>query len=666
MDVSVLKDIVVIFALSTAVNYLFTRIRVPTIIGYLLTGILAGPHLTGLIHSPHEIELMAEIGVVLLMFTIGLEFSLNHLLKIRRIVFVGGFIQLFLTVLVILLIARGYRAEWNEALFIGMLTALSSTAVVLKILQERSELTSNYGRTVLGILIFQDIILIPFLLVTPMLGGETSGPDGGWLLMLAKGIAIIGMIYVANRWLMPRLLRAIALTRNQELFLMSILLICLAVALLTSQLGLSLAFGAFLAGLMVSETEYSHNAFGHLIPFKDTFTSFFFVSIGMLLDLSYVADHLLLVLGTVVLVILVKTAIAGLTAMLLGHTFRGVVMVGIALSQVGEFSFILANLGREFEIISAMHYQLFLAVAIITVSVTPLQMIASKQIANQLLRLPIPKKLVEGLFPLPQIEIPNMSNHLVFIGKDSRALSLSVMAKSMSLKYISIVFDPDAARKRQLKGETVIYGDAVNEPILKKAHVDSAAIVVMSVGNLITSMAILEQIRRMNHRAYIFVRTRQVEDIEELYNLGANEVIPEEFETAIELFERVLNKLLIPRAQITSAVSKIRDDHYGIFLGKDEKGKPMTLLHEHINLEIAAVHIEAGMDVTGKSLHQLNFRKHFGVTLVAILRNGELIDHPGADTVFMAGDLAYIMGRPIQIAGALDRLSPREMNAADD
>jgi monovalent cation:H+ antiporter-2, CPA2 family len=571
MELTVLKDIVVIFALSTLVNYLFTRIRVPTIIGYLLTGIIAGPFLFGLISSPDEIKIMAEIGVVLLMFTIGLEFSLEHLYKIRKIVFLGGFLQIVLTIFITVLIVHSFHVSWKAALFTGFLTALSSTAVVLKILQERSELTSNYGRTVIGILIFQDIVLVPMLLFTPMLGGSDIGNQGQYLILMGKAAFIITLIFIGNRWLMPRVLRAIAMTKNQELFIMSILLVCLAVALLTASLGLSLAFGAFLAGLMVSESEYSHNAFGHLIPFKDTFASFFFVSIGILLDLDYVAHHLVLVLLTVLVVILIKSSIAGVTAFFLGHTFRGVIMVGIALSQIGEFSFILARVGIDYAIISRDIYQLFLAVAVITMSVTPLHMLASKRIANGLLKLPLPPGLVNGIFPLPEIHIPELKDHIVIIGKDSRALSLSKMAKSLNLPYVSIVFDPATARKRQQKGETVIYGDAVNDPILIKAHVDKAKIIVVSVGNLIPMRSILQHIRKLNNKAYVLVRTKHIEDIEELYHLGASQVIPEEFETAIELFERVLAGVHTPRKEINKIIGEIRDHHYGIFQDNEEQ-----------------------------------------------------------------------------------------------
>lgn len=656
MDFNILKDIVIIFALSTFVNFIFTKIKIPTIIGYLITGIVAGPHLLGLIHSPHEIELMAEIGVIILMFTIGLEFSLNHLMKIRNIVFFGGFLQLVATAGITMLFAKLYDMTWASALFIGFLTALSSTAVVLKILQDRSELTSNYGRTVLGILIFQDIILIPLILFTPLLGGEVVDFSNTVLILLLKTIGIIAFVYVGNRWVMPKVLHMIALTKNQELFLMSILLFGLSVALLTSELGMTLAFGAFLAGLMISESDYSHNAFGNLIPFKDTFTSFFFVSIGMLLDLQFVVDNYKLVILTVILVISIKAIISGGTAFLLGHTFRGTVLVGLALSQVGEFSFLLAKTGLDYTIISDYYYQLFLAVAIITMSLSPLIIRIANPIADQLLKLPLPKWLVGGLFPLAEMEIPEFQNHLVFIGKDSRSLRLSMMAKYMNLPYVSIVFDPALVRKRQKKGDTVIYGDANNEPVLKKAHIGTAEIIVVSIGDLITSMSIIAKIRNLNKRAFIIARTRYVYDIQDLYKSGASQVIPEEFETAIGLFERVLKQLLIPKSEIESAITRIRDDNYGIFREKDPKAR-FSLSDEIPNIEIIALDVNDYPFFIDKTLKDINLRKIFGLTLVAIKRQQNIIENPGSHVVIAKDDIAYILGKPEQIAIAMETFS---------
>lgn len=651
MDLQILQDVVIIFALSTLVNFIFTKIKIPTLVGYLLTGIVAGPHLLKIINGTHQIELMAELGVIILMFTIGMEFSLKHLLKIRRIVFLGGFIQLSLTALITMFLARGYQMEWRGAIFIGFLSALSSTAVVLKILQNRSEVTSNYGRTVVGILIFQDIILVPMLLFTPLLKGEMTNIGDDLIALMIKAVLIIGFVYIGNKWLIPKILHLIAMTKNQELFLMSILLICLSVALLTSTLGITLAFGAFLAGLMISESEYSHNAFSNLIPFRDTFTSFFFVSIGMLLDLQFVVHNIEMVIITVILVILIKIIIAGFTAFLMGHNMHETILVGLALAQVGEFSFILAKMGTSYQIITDFYYQLFLAVAILTMSFSPLLILASNTIAKLMLKLPLPDFLVNGLFPLHQIEIPELSNHLILIGKDSRAINLSVMAKYKNIPYLSVVFDPAIVRKRQEKGESIIYGDAVNEPILYKAHVDTARIILISVGDLITAMAITEKVRAINKHAHIIVRTKHVEDIEELYNLGANEVIPEEFETSIDLFERILSNFLIPQNEINHTIAQIRDDHYGLFYDNEEK-KKLSLLKEIPNIEIAVLRVGDQSKLIDKTLAEIQLREKYGLTLVALNRDDQLNDQPKAGLSLKSGDIVYILGNHASIVNA--------------
>jgi monovalent cation:H+ antiporter-2, CPA2 family len=665
MEFTILRDIVIILALSTIVNLLFTKLKVPTILGYLLTGIIAGPHLLGLIHEQHNIDLMAEIGIVLLLFSIGLEFSLKHLLRIRRVVFFGGFVQVVFTALVFMFISFGNKIEWKSGLFIGFMAALSSSALVLKILQERSELTSNYGRTVLGILIFQDLMLVPLLLFSNFLGKNNSMNLSVELLsMLLKAVAIIGFVYVGNKWLLPKLLHVIALARNQELFMMCILLICMAIALFTSALGMSLAFGAFLAGLMVSESEYSHNAFGSLIPFKDLFSSFFFVSVGMLLDLGFVVQYFPLVAFTVIMIVIIKSIIAGGTGFLLGHTFKGTIMVGLALSQVGEFSFILAKIGLEKQIISPFYYQLFLAVAIITMALSPFVMKGSKPFAELLSKLPLPGIVVKGIFPLEEMEIPQLKNHLVIIGKDSSSIKLSIMAKYIKLPYISIIFDPVLAKERQNRGETVVYGDAINEPILLKAHVETADVVVISVGSLIASMTITEKVRSINKHASILVRAKDIDDIEQLFKLGADQVFPENFEIAIDMFGRILNKRLMPKKEVNLLLAKIRNENYGIFSERDDKGQ-LSLLDQMPNIEISAIDVDDDSIVIGKSVADIQLRKVIGVTLVAIKRGDQIIEHPTSKIVFQKRDIVYVLGNYEQSEAAVELFSSPNHNSDD-
>jgi CPA2 family monovalent cation:H+ antiporter-2 len=449
--------------------------------------------------------------------------------------------------------------SWQSGLFIGFLAALSSSALVLKLLQERSELTSNYGRTVLGILIFQDLLLIPLLLLGNLLADNSLNITKELIILTLKVIFIIGLLYAGNKWILPKLLHLIAMTKNQELFMMSIFLMCFSIALLTSKLGLSLAFGAFLAGLMISESDYSHNVFGNFLPIKDVFTSFFFVSIGMLLDISFVIDNFPLVILSVLLVIVLKCIIAAGTGFVLGHTLQGTVLIGLALSQVGEFSFILAKIGFDNTILDSFYYHLFLAVAVITMAAAPFLFYLAPPIVRILMRLPLPGFMINGLFPLKEIQLPDLRNHMVIIGKDASALKLSMMAKQNNLQHISIVFDPALAREKMNNGDMVLYGDAINEPILRKAHVDTADIVVISVGSIIPSMAIIEKVRHINKSAYIIVRAATIQNIEQLCKVGADQVLPEKLEIAIDMLNRVLVKRLLPQKEVNLILTNIRN-----------------------------------------------------------------------------------------------------------
>lgn len=653
MEVGILKDIVVIFALSTAVNLLFSRYKIPTVIGYLLTGVLAGPHLLSLVSGEHEIEILAEIGVALLLFTIGMEFSMKHLLRIRRIVFLGGFLQVFITAGVFFLVTKLYELDWKVGLFISFLAALSSSALVLKLLQERSELSSNYGRTILGILIFQDLLLVPLLLFTNILSDSSLDLSRELILLVIKAGGIILLVYVGNKWLLPKLLHLIALTKNQELFLMSIFLICFSIAMLTASLGMSIAFGAFLAGLMISESEYSHNAFANLLPFKDTFTSFFFVSVGMLLDINFIIDNPLLVVASVSMVILVKTIIAGSTGFILGHTFKGTVLVGLALCQVGEFSFILAKIGNETSILSDYFYQLFLAVAVVTMAATPFLMRLSAPLSNLLLQLPLPAFLVEGIFPLKEIAIPEMKNHLVIIGKDASAIKLSLMAQQFNFPHVSIVFDPTLAKEKMDKGDHVIYGDAVNEPILRKAHVDKAEVVVVSVGNTIPSMAIIEKIRFINQNTRILARAQRIQNVGSFYKLGADEVLPEKLELALDMFNRILTGKLYSTIEINQMLSKLRNIHLGEYFDKDTANKP-SIFDELTETTIRAISIATESIVINKSIKEINLRKKTGITILAIKRDGGIIEHPTPLTVLKKDDVVFVLGNSQQISQADD------------
>ncbi|NOR09912.1 MAG: potassium transporter KefB, partial [Desulfovibrionaceae bacterium] len=617
MEIVLLKDIVIIFALSIVVIFICHRIRVPVIVGFLLTGILAGPHGLGLVKAVHEVEILAEVGVMLLLFTIGIEFALERLLQIKKTVLIGGSLQVLLTFLATFVIARQIGQPFGESIFIGFLVALSSTAIVLKLIQERAEVDSPHGRTTLGILIFQDVIIVPMILITPLLAGATGNLAKTLLVLLAKGIGIILLVMVSARWIVPQVLYQVARTRNRELFLLSVVVICLAVAWITSSMGLSLALGAFLAGLIISESEYSHQALGNIIPFRDVFTSFFFVSIGMLLDVGFLFQRPGFIVLIALCVLVLKAIIAGSVTILLGFPLRTGILVGLALSQVGEFSFILSRTGIEYDLLAGNIYQVFLAVSVLSMAATPFIITLAPRLADIILRLPVPKKLISGFYPVAEMKVEGKKDHLVIIGFGVNGRNVARAAKVASIPYVIIEMNPETVRSEQAQGEPIYYGDATHEAVLQHANIKDARIVVAAINDPTATRRITEIVRRLNFKVHLIVRTRYLQEMKPLYELGADEVIPEEFETSVEIFTRVLAKYLIPRDEIERFVAEVRSHGYEMFRSLSKASASISDLKLQLHdVDISTFRIAQGSPLIGKTLAQMELRRRYGVSVV--------------------------------------------------
>ncbi|MCP4752647.1 MAG: potassium transporter KefB, partial [Proteobacteria bacterium] len=531
MEIPLLYDIVVIFGLSVVILFICHRLKVPAIVGFLLTGVLAGPYGLGLVKAVHEVEVLAEVGVVLLLFTIGMEFSLEKLLKIKKSVLLGGSFQVTTTLLISFFIVRHFGQPIGQSIFIGFLVSLSSTAIVLKLVQQRAEVDSPHGQATLGILIFQDIIIVPMILLTPMLAGTSVGTTESVLFLFAKGIGIIVLVIISAKWIVPQVLYHITRTRDQELFLLSIVIICLSIAWLTSSAGLSLALGAFLAGLIISESEYSHQAIGNMLPFRDVFTSFFFVSIGMLLDIAFFIQQPTTIVLIALAVLAVKSLIAAFAAVLLGFPLRTSILVGLALGQVGEFSFILSRTGIEHNLLSGELYQIFLAFSVLTMAATPFIINLAPRIADVVLKIPLPQKLKNGFSPVPEIEVPSQKDYLLIVGYGVNGRNLARAAGMVDIPYIIVEMNPETVRSEQAKGETIYYGDASQEAVLRHVNIKNAKIAVVAINDPPATRRITETIRRFNPKVHLIVRTRYLQEMKQLHDLGADDIIPEEFET---------------------------------------------------------------------------------------------------------------------------------------
>ena len=655
MNIPILTDILIIFGLAVVVLLLCHRLRIPTIVGFLFTGIVSGPYGLGLVKAVHEVEIFAEVGVVLLLFTIGIEFSLERLLQIRKSVLVGGSIQVLLTIGISFLLAVSFGLAAGEAVFIGFLVALSSTAIVLKLIQERAELDSPHGRTALGMLIFQDIAIVPMILLTPVLAGAGDTTGSAFLFLLAKGLGIVLIVVVLAKWVVARVLYEVAKTRNQDLFLLSIILMCLGIAWLTSKAGLSLALGAFLAGLVLSESEYSHHALGNILPFRDIFTTFFFVSIGMMLDFSILLRQPALLAALTLGVLLLKSVIASATTLMLGLPLRTAVLTGLAVSQIGEFSFILSRAGLENGLMLGDVYQMFLAVSILTMAATPFVLSGAPHLADVLVKLPWPKRLLSGFSPLPEQCDPELKNHLVIIGFGVNGRNLARAASVAGIPYVIVDMNPETVRREQNRGEPIIFGDATQEAVLHHTNIREAKTVVIAINDAPATRRITELVRRLNWKVHLIVRTRFLQEVKPLYELGADEVIPEEFETSVEIFTRVLTKYLIPREEIERLVAEIRADGYKMLRSLVLPAASLSDLSHHLHeIDLTAFRISAESPLSGKTLGQVDLRKRFGVTVVAIGRNSEILGNPGAETVIQPGDILFLLGAPENISRALN------------
>lgn len=654
MDGGIFGELIVVLALAVGIILLFRRLKLPGVLGFIIAGMLAGPHALGWVEKVETVELLAELGVIFLLFVIGMEFSLTKLASIGVTVFVGGSLQALLTIALVTGVGVLLGLRLPAAVFTGFLVTLSSTAIVLRILQEKGKMDAPFGRISAAILIFQDILVVPMMLITPMLAGKSSDVGADLLRLLGKMIVLLVGVYVGGRFAVPHLLRVVSKGRNKELFIITIVVLCFAAAWATQALGLSLALGAFFAGLIISETDQAYHATGIVQPFHELFMSFFFVSIGMLVDPALFAERPFAVIGLTLVVVLVKTFAAFLAVWVLRHPVNTALKCGIALFQVGEFAFVLAMSGINDGLLTHAHHQIFLAVSILTMALTPFALAKSDTITRKVFTVFLPRTLAGRLDSLMRVREESerserrvLKDHTVIIGFGLNGQNVARAAQSNRIRCVVLEEDPDLVERARSAGLQVVQGDATNEHVLEKAHVEQARVVVVAIADAQATRRIVSRVRS-HSSAYIIVRTRYVREIEANLAAGANEVIPEEFETSIEIFYRVLRKYLVPERTIQELVAHIRGDHYGMLRGSSLPAGTAPLPTK--DLEIATVPVDLGRSrVAGRSLAETDLPKNFGITVLAIRRNGQVVTNPGPGERILHGDLLYLLGSPSSI-----------------
>jgi monovalent cation:H+ antiporter-2, CPA2 family len=664
-DHSVLSNLLVIYTVSIAVVFLFHQFRLPSIAGFLVAGSLIGPHGLNLISDIGTVQVLAEIGVVLLLFTIGIEFSLRQLASLRRLLLVAAPIQVGGVVAIVWLGGVLAGLPGPQAIFWGFLLSLSSTAIVLKALAASGDSDSPHGRATIGILIFQDLAVVPMMLLTPILASPSEGALTSILWTVGKSVVVVGGIVAAAWYAVPRLLEHIVRSRSRELFLLTIIVMCLGIAWLTALGGLSLALGAFIAGLVISESEYSHQAIAEVLPFRDSFNSLFFVSIGILMDWRILLQYPGVVSGLLLVVLLVKFVSGAGAVLAAAIPPRAAVMTGIALAQVGEFSFILAQVGQANGLVSGEPYQIFLAVSVCSMIVTPFLMQLSPHLARQVEVIQRLRHWLPGLTTAHALEAEGrhlrIKDHVIIVGYGLNGRNLARVLSDTEVPYIALDLDGDTVRREAQHGLPLYYGDATNPTVLRHAKIEVARVLVIAISDPFMARRAVQLARSLNPKIHIVVRTRYLRELEELHQLGADDVVPEEFETSIEIFALVLRTYNMPQDFVMRKAEQVRREGYALL-----RRSELPELAHHLrggtlsDVEVETCRIEDDSPAAGKTIDQLALRPRTGTSIIAWTRSGVTESNPSVNITLLPGDIVVLLGTRNQIQRAMSLILVRE------
>jgi monovalent cation:H+ antiporter-2, CPA2 family len=647
---AIIKDIVIILLVSLPIIFLFRKLNLPSIVGFLIAGMIIGPYGFQLISEIAQIEVMAEIGVILLLFVIGLEVSFAQLMRMKKLLLIAGGLQLILTIGLGFILFYLLEIPPPQALFFAMLLSLSSTAIVLKLLSDRGELEAPHGKISLGILIFQDLAIVPMFIILPILGsgGDLSFADIALRLLTAFGA--VGIILILAKFLMPKILYQLAKLRIREAFTVGILLLLLGTAYFTHSLGLSFALGAFIAGLILSESDFSHQVVAEILPLRDAFNSIFFVSIGLLLNIQFVVLFPLELTALTLAIIIIKSVIIISIVLYLKYPLRIALMTGLGLAQIGEFSFILSQQGMNYNLIGDDLYNTFLASSIFTMVLTPFLFKITPYIASKTGKLSLKTE--------PDYIGKKMQGHVVIVGFGLNGRNVARVLKSTGIQYLVIELNPDTVKEEKEKGENIIYGDITREEILHHAFVEEARVLVIAISDPISTRAAISNAKKLNHNIYVIVRTRYLNEINELMKLGANEVIPEEFETSLQIFAKVLERYHIPINIIMKQMQLLRGESYSLMIKEKEAEKKFIHLDEILAAGLTETfYIDSENPYIGKTLIELDLRAKTDATIIAIVRDKETITSPAGKEKLLEKDTLVITGTHKAVDGAIRYLS---------
>ncbi len=642
-------EILAILTSAVVCVWLFRRLKLTAILAYLVAGTLIGEHGLAWAHGQVDYDHFAELGIVFLLFTLGLEFSLPKLVAMRHLVFsVGGF-QVAISLLIFLIIAMIFGESFSSAFVIGGILALSSTAIVIRQLSDSGAIKRKSGQISVAVLLFQDVAVVPLLIIVPLLAQNGSSSMLLELLWaLVKGVFVVSILLLVGKWLLPRLFNIIAKVRTDELFVLTTLLVTLLASALTQWFGLSMALGAFLAGMMLGESQYKHQLEADIRPYRDILLGLFFVTVGMKLDINILVSAPLTILAVLITFMLIKIAIVKILAERAGEAKKDAWASAFMLAQMGEFGFVLIALATQLNILPLETASILLVTGVVSMAITPYMVDHARRwgiaIAHE--KQEIPEIGDE------QIKTEYLENHVIICGFGRVGQTVSRFLKQEGIDFIAIDIDPLRAKEAREAGEKVLFGTSRQTELLKAANIDKARLVVIAFGEDKQSMEVIQRVRFLAPNVQILVRTRNDDNLEQLKAAGANEVVPESLEGSLMLVSQVLSLTGVPFSRIIRRVQKERKEHYnhlhGFYQGENTDLGPNAI----DRIEFAhAVLLTENADAIGRSLGSLNLAKR-GVSVIALQRHGHEIEAPSDDIILQAQDTLVLRGKPHRVERA--------------
>ena len=646
-DPDILRDLVVIFAAALAVVLVFSRLRLPTIAGFIVAGALLGPGGLGAVHDTHQVEKLAEIGVALLLFTIGLEFSLHELRRLGRILSIGGSLQVGITTALVAGLAVVAGTSAPKGVFLGFLIALSSTAIVLKGLAERGEIDAPHGKLIVGILLFQDLCVVPMMLLAPALAGQGGGALALARPLLTAAAVVAGALALAQA-VVPRALHLVAATQRRDLFVLAVVLVGTGIAWLTSLVGLSLALGAFLAGVVLAGSEYGHQALAETLALRDIFTSLFFVSVGMLLDPGVIFAEAGPVVGLVAAVLVGKAFVASLAGLVMRFPLRVAILAGLGLAQIGEFSFVLASLGGQLRLLEPREMRVFFAASVVTMLVAPLALRFGPGIAAGAARLRALDRLLTRGRLGPESPAMGVSGHVLVLGYGVGGEMLAEVLAEGQVPFVVLDLNAERMRDARRRGVPAYYGDVTNREMIERAGAATARQVAVLLNDPDATLRAVRTARLLAPGAVIIARARYVADVPRLLQAGADEAVAQEFEASFAVIERVTREAKTPRP--ARAAMRAR-------LGLEPAPPDEEAGQLPVGLSVQSVPVPEAAWVAGRTLAETELRRRTGATLVAVSRGDATAVHPSPPDRIEAGDVLCLVGDERQIAAARELLA---------